>query len=703
MKRLPTGLFACVVLVAQTTLAQTPTELDETSRFVESLQNPDGGFAGKLGGTSTLGTTSSAIRILKNTGGSIPYVLATIKYAKSCVDAASGGFAQTPGGKPDVGTTASGLMAVAELKIADESMVSAALKYLSENAKTYEEIRIGVAGLEAVSKTSPDFANWKLEILKGRNDDGTFGEGPGKARETGGKAVALLRMGVDLDKKDTILSFLKSAQNADGAWSKSAGGSELESTYRIMRAFFMLKERPDVDKLKDFIGNCRHSDGSYSPQPGVEGNLGGTYFATTVLRWVRILQGEPELVETAGFRSLFNGTDLTGWEGDTTLWSAHRGMLTGVSEGLKHNDFLATNQSYDDFVLKLSFKLGGGEGNSGVQFRSVRVPGHEMSGYQADIGQNYWGCLYDESRRNKVLEPAQPNALKSLRKEDWNQYVIDAKGDDIRLALNGVPSVRYQETDSTISRDGKFGLQMHAGGPMAVKFKDIYVQPIPKPRAGDDLSAGFHLRSLKAGEDHRKYTLYIPTTYNGNKALPVVLFLHGSGERGEDGVKSAQVGLGPAIHNNPKSFHAIAIFPQAKTTWAADSADAKAALAALDEVVEMFDANKNRIVITGLSMGGAGAWSIAAANPGRFAGVAPICGRGKIESAKVLATLPTWAFCGDADSAATVLNTRAMVEALTSGGGKAQLTEYRAVGHNSWDRAYNNPGLVDWMLSQVKK
>ena len=703
MKRLSSGLFACVVLFAQTAFAQTPAELAKTSRYVESFQNPDGGFAGKLGGTSTLGTTSSAIRILKNTGGSIPDVLASIKYVKSCVDAASGGFAQTPGGKPDVGTTASGLMALAELKIADESLVNPALKYLSENAKTFEEIRIAVAGLEAVSKTSTDFANWRIEIEKGKNVDGTFGEGPGKARETGGKAVALLRMGVDLDKKDAIVAFLKSAQNADGAWSKAADGSELESTYRIMRAFFMLKERPDLDKLKVFIANCRHSDGSYAPQPGAEGNFGGTYFATTALRWVRILQGEPELVETAGFRSLFNGNDLTGWEGDTTLWSAHQGMLVGVSEGLKHNDFLATNETYDDFVMKVSFKLGSGEGNSGIQFRSVRVPGHEMSGYQADIGQNFWGCLYDESRRNKVLEPAQPGALKNLHKEDWNQYVIDAKGDDIRLSLNGVPSVRYQETDSTIAREGKFGVQMHAGGPMVVKFKDIHIQPIPKPRAGDDLSAGFHLRSLKAGDDHRKYTLYIPPTYDGKKALPVVLFLHGSGERGEDGVKSAQVGLGPAIHNNPESFPAIAIFPQAKTTWAADSPDARAALVTLDEVVETLNADKNRIVITGLSMGGAGAWSIAAANPGRFAAVAPICGRGKIESAKDLAKLPVWAFCGDADNAATVLNTRAMVEALTSEGGMARLTEYRAVGHNSWDRAYNNPGLVNWMLSQVKK
>ena len=695
--------MACLVLIAPAAIAQTPAELATTSSYVEAFQNPDGGFSGNSGGSSSLGATSSAIRVLKNTGGSIPDVLACIKYVKSCVDAGSGGFAQTPNGKSDVPTTASGLMALTELKIAEESIVKGAINYLNENAKTFEEIRIAVAGLEAVSKTSPSFPKWKQEILRGRNDDGTFGTGPGKARETGGKAVALLRMGDELDKKDAIVAFLKFSQNPDGAWSKGPEGSELESTYRIMRAFFMLKEKPELEKLAAFIASCRRSDGSYANQPAGEASPGGTYFATTVLRWVRLLQGEPELVETAGFRPLFNGKDLESWEGNTTLWSARHGMLVGSTEGLKHNDFLATNQSFDDFVLKLTFKLEHGEGNSGVQFRSVRIPGHEMSGYQADLGQNFWGCLYDESRRNKVLVPASSGALKNLHKEDWNQYVIDAKGADIRLALNGVTSVQYHEEESAIAREGKFGVQLHAGGPTRISFKDVYIQSVPRPSEDEKNSPGFHVRSLKSGDDHRKYVVYIPTHYDGKKSLPVVLFLHGSGERGSDGVKQAQVGLGPAILGNPEGFPAIAVFPQAKTTWAANSADATAALAALDEVVDTLKGDKSRVVITGLSMGGAGSWSIAAASTNRFAAVAPICGRGKTESTKELAKVPVWAVCGDADSAQTVLNTRAMVEAITAAGGHAKLTEYRAVGHNSWDRAYNNPALVDWLLSQVKK
>jgi len=102
-------------------------------------------------------------------------------------------------------------------------------------------------------------------------------------------------------------------------------------------------------------------------------------------------------------------------------------------------------------------------------------------------------------------------------------------------------------------------------------------------------------------------------------------------------------------------------------------------------------------------MGGAGAWSIAAANPDRFAAVVPVCGRGKTDSAGALQGLPVWAFVGDADRDETVLNTRAMVEAVGAAGGEARETEYRGVGHNSWDRAYDDPALTDWVLARARK
>ena len=139
--------------------------------------------------------------------------------------------------------------------------------------------------------------------------------------------------------------------------------------------------------------------------------------------------------------TIADGKTFRGWEGDTnTIWRIENGAFVGGSlkEKVPHNEFLCTKRSYTNFVLRLKFKLVGTDGfiNGGVQVRSQHItnPPYELSGYQADMGDPaWWGCLYDESRRNKVLEPAQPGALKNLHKEDWNQYVIDAKGDDIRL------------------------------------------------------------------------------------------------------------------------------------------------------------------------------------------------------------------------------------------------------------------------------
>jgi acetyl esterase/lipase len=702
MRRPLIGLSVALFVSVSVARAQTPAELAQTATYVAAFQNPDGGFAGKVGGESSLGSTSSAIRALKYSGGSVRDVPACIAYVKSCFDPKAGAFAPKPGGTPDVRTTAIGLLAVAELKIATDEMTDGAIKYLS-NAKEFEDIRIAVAGLEAVKKTSPDVPAWAEKVKADRNPDGTWGRGSGQPFATGGAAVALLRMGLELDKRDAVVAALKAGQMSDGGWSKDDGPSTLDASYRIMRAFYMLKEQPDVDRLRSFIARCRQSDGGYANAPGGTADLAGTYSATIITRWTRQLTGEPPIVETAAFAPLFNGRDLTGWEGDTSLWTARDGMLVGKSSGIKHNDFLATEKPYGDFVLKLTFRLVNGEGNSGVQFRSVRIPGHEMSGYQADIGENYWGCLYDESRRNKVLVQGAPKAVEALNKTGWNHYVIRAMGNRIRLSLNDLPSVDYKEDDSTIARDGKIGLQIHAGGPTEIQFKDILIQPLPSPTADTSATPGFHLRTLKSGDEERKYTVFLPNGYDGQRAFPAVLFLHGSGERGEDGVISAQVGLGAAIAQQPDAYPLIAVFPQARKTWTADSDDAKAALAALDEVMKAFKVDESRVILTGLSMGGAGAWSIGAAHPERFSAVVPVCGRGMTEMALALKDSPLWTLIGDDDSDRLLKSTREMVAALRSAGASPKSSEYRGVGHNSWDRAYSDSALIDWMLAQKRE
>jgi poly(3-hydroxybutyrate) depolymerase len=326
-----------------------------------------------------------------------------------------------------------------------------------------------------------------------------------------------------------------------------------------------------------------------------------------------------------------------------------------------------------------------------------------MSGYQADIGQQYWGCLYDESRRNKVLVPAAPRALESLKKDGWNEYTIRAMGDHVTLSLNGVTSVDYREPDRQIAREGRIAVQIHAGGPMEVQFKDIQIQALPIPAAGDAAAPGFRLRTVKAGASERPYSVFLPKGYDGSTRFPVVLFLHGSGERGDDGIRSAQVGLGAIIAGRPDDFPVIAVFPQAQKTWGADSEDARAALAALDDVMATYRVDPDRVVLTGLSMGGRGAWELAAAHPDRFSAVVPICGVGRPEDVKLLKDLPVWTFVGDADRDATVRNTREMAAALRDAGARPRSTEYRGVGHNSWDRAYSEADLLPWMLRQTRR
>ena len=186
--------------------------------------------------------------------------------------------------------------------------------------------------------------------------------------------------------------------------------------------------------------------------------------------------------------ALFDGVTLDGWEGNRNLWRVQDGALTGGSliETVKENDFLATTRDYTNFVVRFKIKLLGTEGfiNSGFQIRSRRVPkSSEMSGYQCDFGEpNWYGAIYDESRRNKVLSPSDMEALRPvLKRNDWNDYVIRADGPRITTWINGVPGTDYFETDAAISNWdwGKLGIQVHGGGKAVVQVKDITIEELP--------------------------------------------------------------------------------------------------------------------------------------------------------------------------------------------------------------------------------
>jgi hypothetical protein len=185
-------------------------------------------------------------------------------------------------------------------------------------------------------------------------------------------------------------------------------------------------------------------------------------------------------------KPLFNGKDLDIWEGDTAkTWRIEDGAIVGGSleETVPRNEFLCTTKTYGDFVLKVKFKMLGDpkKANAGVQVRTKRIPNHhEVSGYQADIGQQYWGALYDESRRKRVLAQPDPKLLeKIVKQDDWNDYVIRCEGPRIQLWLNGTQTVDYTEPDEKIERTGIIGLQVHGGGKTKVFYKDIQIEELP--------------------------------------------------------------------------------------------------------------------------------------------------------------------------------------------------------------------------------
>jgi prenyltransferase beta subunit len=294
MKRLVlVALFLAVCVLPLR--AQSADEKKATVAYLQGLQAADGGFlpaapksADNKLTKSSLRRTPAALRALKYFDGAPKDARAAAAFISKCYDKDSGGFADSPGGKPDVTTTAIGIIAVAEVKLPNEPFAKGVLKYLGENVKGFEEIRIAAAGLEALGKKGPEADAWLKELAKLRHDDGTYGERDGAARETGGAAVAVLRLGGEVKHKENVLKTIKAGQRDDGAWGAAAAkGSDLGSSYRVMRCFHMLKERPaDVDKLKAFIAKCRNKDGGYGTAPGQESSASGTYYAGIILHWL---------------------------------------------------------------------------------------------------------------------------------------------------------------------------------------------------------------------------------------------------------------------------------------------------------------------------------------------------------------------------------------------------------------------------------
>ena len=194
------------------------------------------------------------------------------------------------------------------------------------------------------------------------------------------------------------------------------------------------------------------------------------------------------------------------------------------------------------------------------------------------------------------------------------------------------------------------------------------------------------------------YLLYLPAGYDADRAWPLVLFLHGAGERGSN-LQLVKKHGPPKLAASGMDFPFILVSPQCVADRSWEPVDLTALL---DQVIKTHNVDLDRVYVTGLSMGGFGTWRLAAYTPKRFAAIAPVCGGGETFWAKLIKDIPTWAFHGALDTVVPPERSRQMVEAITKRGGEPKLTVYPDAKHDSWTETYDNPAFYEWLLSQKR-
>ncbi len=218
------------------------------------------------------------------------------------------------------------------------------------------------------------------------------------------------------------------------------------------------------------------------------------------------------------------------------------------------------------------------------------------------------------------------------------------------------------------------------------------------------VETGFLNRTAAAEGQSLPYVVYVPRDYTAKRQWPVVLFLHGAGERGDNGLAQTQVGIAPELRLHPERFPCLVVMPQAPRNGGWDGVPDDLALKALEEVVRKYHGDRGRLYLTGLSMGGFGSWTLAAGHPDLFAAVVPICGGGDpAKMAAPLKSLPIWVFHGGDDPVVPRQHSRDMVAAIKAAGNASiKYTEYPGVGHNAWDKTYADPEVIAWLFAQKR-
>ena len=236
-------------------------------------------------------------------------------------------------------------------------------------------------------------------------------------------------------------------------------------------------------------------------------------------------------------------------------------------------------------------------------------------------------------------------------------------------------------------------------------------------------STGFVKQSVDLNGESYLYQVYVPPHWTPTRKWPVILFLHGAGERGSEGVEQTSVGLPSALPGG-REFPAVVVMPQCRRgMWWGDETMEAQVFKILDLSMDRYQGDPDQVYLTGLSMGGYGTWAFGYKYPDRFAALVPVCGSVRsrrsmrppawhpaadptsdpyLLTASRIAKVPVWVFHGSADTVVPVSESRMLSEALRKSGGNVRYTEYKGVGHNSWDRAYGEKELIPWLLSQKR-
>lgn len=273
-------------------------------------------------------------------------------------------------------------------------------------------------------------------------------------------------------------------------------------------------------------------------------------------------------------------------------------------------------------------------------------------------------------------------------------------------------------------------LKSYRGGILAVWFRLLLTLlvlslVVPLPVHAKKHETGFLDRAITIQSVQYKYQVFVPGDWTPHRQWPVILALHGAGERGDDGLLQTDVGIGTAIRTYRSAFEAIVVMPQCpKNLWWMLPPMDELAMGTLEQATKEFRGDPQHTYLTGLSMGGYGAWHLAQKYPGRFAALVVICGgirpratvlkaypdlknvippdspNSYAEAAERVGKIPVWIFHGTADDIVPVTESQRMYEAMKQVGGEAHYTEYPGVGHASWNKAYDEPKLFPWLFSK---